>query len=725
MASEGIIRGSGSATSRLVAGIEKLGDRLTPRSVKDKKQKRMEHDAKLEAVMSSETSFYRTKNNEYNIKETNFSIGMENFKNYANKHSAQVGNEQNPEIAKLVVSWYKYCADSYSEMKESYNACVAQCKEHNVLCDGLLGLEEALQTSLQKESSSALYSKMKVNSSIAEMSGKMSEYDSLLSEGLDIYQNCVKIQIQEKVDENISIKISPKTNDGTVLDYKQIERDSIKTAETTIARQSQFAELGRGAISKIAEGIAENGIGTTAKEVYGSWKSAREAKRQQANVEITQISPTTQQSVNEAEIQQVENSVPPLAKDTIQGAEVQRAAAEAERRAEIERQRAAAEAERRAEIERQRAAAEAERRAEVERQRAAAEAERIAEIENQRGTMQNVSEALTEQDVFDYAEHFANISAEEDERDPRGENAGKITGLFYKIGGAIEGDVKSKQDIIRRSEIYQGFTSAPDKEAFVRKIMKNGFSRVCAVDMMSGYGTFRVGDDFVRFSKEDKNQFRELVFKVLQNQTKQKGYNPAAEVPLKDEVVFEEASVTPQIPAPSENANLLRSYNDYFSAYAREYAHFYRDEAGNRIKKHNGTELQRQKKLISNMKKLTQMQKRVKPDNEPDMSDDVLMSRVSVNMSNQDIEELIQDESAVVKLFEIAAKDEYIPDGEKRPIRLSTNQKLALSTILLQVSEKKVNREISLEEAQERTRAIQESAKAALASGQKDLGSGE
>ncbi len=1018
MASEGVVKRPGSMTSRIAEGIGKLGDRLTPQSVKDKKQAMAQYDVKLQEVISSRSSFYKIKNNEYNGKETNFSfIGMHNFKNQADKFSKLAEGRQKEKAAELVVSWYKSCADSYSALKESYKLCVAQCKEHNVLCDGLLGLEEALQMTLKKDSSIALDSKREVNFTLAEMSSKMREYNSQLSEGLETYQTCLNSQSKEKADENIRVKISPKTNDGVVIDYDEIEKGCIKTAETAVAKQKPFAELGRGKVSRIVEGIAENGIGSTAKEVYGSWKSARETKKQQPKVASTQTAPETRQSEgklqatevlknvgtkiastamgvvgsvqdgiaarraereareqsdmqqalaaaraieaeakarqeeeaareskvkidipqnkeayenalsdvknrytirlskcrdlmevvnrtrdvtqdkisalnaefgsynttynqlkatflsykdfcvknndlmqgsklnnelgfyineyirtnmrcnsliskNEAvhssvkhkygawlkqseqeydavdrerdslfeqaqtattgetvtpkkkqpkvatqttsetpasakkrapeqaggptpaaqaptpvkvtapeQIENAEPAPPPVKRTTPQQkvvptqreseeTERQRAAEEAARReAEArqreaeERQRAAQEAvARRAEAKRQREAAEAARREAEARQRAAREAARreaarqeaerraaaaklnVAEPKKQ--TSESNPEKLTEQDIFEYAEYFANITPEQDEKDPTGEHAGKITDLFYKIGGAIEGDNKSKQDILRRSEIYQGFTTAPDKAAYIKEIMQNGFSRACAVDMMSGYGSFKVGNDFFRFSEADKKVFRELVFKELQTQQQYKNHDATAEVSLADDVVYEDPAKT--------------SYNKYFALYAREYANFYMDENGNRRTNHTAAEAHKQNTLTGQMRKFTQMQAKAEVQEEqPGVTDADIIEKLNGTLSLEDVEALIQDENAVMKLFEIAATGEYRMQ-EGRPVKKLTGiQKFAISNLLLKVAEKKVNREMAADSAQ-RNRAG-----ATLAAGEKGLGSGE
>ncbi len=493
------------------------------------------------------------------------------------------------------------------------------------------------------------------------------------------------------ISKNEAVHSSVKYKYGAWLKQSEQEYDAVDRERDSLFEQAQTATTGETVTPKKKQPKVAT---QTTSETPASAK--KRAPEQAGGPTPAAQAPTPVKVTAPEQVENAEPATPPPVKRTTPQQKVVPTQRESE---ETERQRAAEDAARREAEARQREAA----RQEAERRAAAAKLN-VAEPKKQ--TSESNPEKLTEQDIFEYAEYFANITPEQDEKDPTGEHAGKITDLFYKIGGAIEGDNKSKQDILRRSEIYQGFTTAPDKAAYIKEIMQNGFSRACAVDMMSGYGSFKVGNDFFRFSEADKKVFRELVFKELQTQQQYKNHDATAEVSLADDVVYEDPAKT--------------SYNKYFALYAREYANFYMDENGNRRTNHTAAEAHKQNTLTGQMRKFTQMQAKADVQEEqPGVTDADIIEKLNGTLSLEDVEALIQDENAVMKLFEIAATGEYRMQ-EGRPVKKLTGiQKFAISNLLLKVAEKKVNREMAADSAQ-RNRAG-----ATLAAGEKGLGSGE
>ena len=72
-----------------------------------------------------------------------------------------------------------------------------------------------------------------------------------------------------------------------------------------------------------------------------------------------------------------------------------------------------------------------------------------------------------------------------------------------------------------------------------------------------------------------------------------------------------------------------------------------------------------------------------------DSQDKTMVDKLTNPVSTFDIEELVSNENAIMKLFQIAANGVY-EDGGNR-IRLTRKQRVALSNVLVQVSEKKMS----------------------------------
>ena len=147
-----------------------------------------------------------------------------------------------------------------------------------------------------------------------------------------------------------------------------------------------------------------------------------------------------------------------------------------------------------------------------------------------------------------------------------------------------------------------------------------------------------------------------------------------------------------------ESDNALE-ISEYMAAYAHKYAEYYANGKGTRGNAHSKEELAAQRKLNAAMKKF--ISKRVeKYVAENGIEDQDMVSQISDPVEVLDIEALTQNDAAMVKLFQIASNGVYEKDGQR--VRLTRKQKIALSNVLVKVSEKKAERESKKMEELER-----------------------
>ena len=128
----------------------------------------------------------------------------------------------------------------------------------------------------------------------------------------------------------------------------------------------------------------------------------------------------------------------------------------------------------------------------------------------------------------------------------------------------------------------------------------------------------------------------------------------------------------------------------YMAAYAKKYEEYYADNKGTRGNAHTKEELAGQRKLNTAMRKY--ISKKIEGlATENEVQDSAVVAQLTDPISSLDLQELMSNQNAVIKLFQIASSGVYENDGQR--IRLTRKQKVALSSVLVKVSEKKADLE--------------------------------
>ena len=177
------------------------------------------------------------------------------------------------------------------------------------------------------------------------------------------------------------------------------------------------------------------------------------------------------------------------------------------------------------------------------------------------------------------------------------------------------------------------------------------------------------------------------------------------------------APVQPEVPVPPTEKDGL---SEYFVKYSQKYGEYYSGNKGTKGNAHTKEEIAFQRKLNAGMKKLVTKRiedvAREESGGEPDRA---VIDRLQNPVDAFDMEALVADERATLKLFQIAANGVY-DDGGNR-VRLTRKQRVALSGVLIRVAEKKVEAEHKKAQEVEAAKAA-EAAKKAAADGLQEEG---
>ena len=166
--------------------------------------------------------------------------------------------------------------------------------------------------------------------------------------------------------------------------------------------------------------------------------------------------------------------------------------------------------------------------------------------------------------------------------------------------------------------------------------------------------------------------------------------------PISNETPAEKVETSPVVePAQKPKSKL----SEYLQAFARNYKEYYKKEnwVHSTKSRHDEQTMKNQRKLNANMKKY--LSNSLNSERNAQGKDSILIEKLESNITKQDIEDLAQNDNAVLNLFQIAANGVWENKGHK--IRLSHSQRVVLADVLVNVSEKRMDKESSKTNAAE------------------------
>lgn len=134
-------------------------------------------------------------------------------------------------------------------------------------------------------------------------------------------------------------------------------------------------------------------------------------------------------------------------------------------------------------------------------------------------------------------------------------------------------------------------------------------------------------------------------------------------------------------------------FSEVFAETVKKYYEYYEQGKGRAGRENQKDEINEQRRNVYKMKKLLKTYtSQLKDDGKNQES---LASMIENPISNIDLEELISNENVTNRLFQVLATGVYVNENQEKQ-RLSRNSRLALSSVLMKVSEAKMNREHTL-----------------------------